>query len=87
MDQLARGLAEEWHGLGIRFLARPFPPPRSTEVMIGGREPKEHVEADTLFPHSATIDDVIEAAVGLASCISDEITAPVQDADGGRTTH
>lgn len=89
VDQVTRVLAVEWakHNINVNSLAPTFLLTPLTRKMFEEKEFKDYVDANILFPHMATTDDLIGAVVFLSSRASDMVTGSVLYVDGGWTAH
>jgi 2-deoxy-D-gluconate 3-dehydrogenase len=89
MDQMTRVLAVEWakHNINVNSLAPTFLLTPLTQKMFEEKEFKDYVDANILLPRLATTDDLVGAAVFLASRASDMVTGAVLHVDGGWTAH
>ncbi len=89
VDQLTRVLAVEWakHNINVNSLAPTFLLTPLTEAMFKEPEFKAYVDANILFPKLATTEDLVGAAVFLASRAADMVTGTVLYVDGGWTAH
>lgn len=89
MDQMTRVLAVEWakHNINVNSLAPTFLLTPLTQAMFEEPEFKAYVDENILFSRMATTDDLVGAAVFLASRASDMVTGTVLYVDGGWTAH
>ncbi len=89
MNQMSKVLAVEWakHNINVNSLSPTFLLTPLTEAMFEEKAFKEYVDSNILFPRLATTDDLVGAAVFLASRASDMVTGTDILVDGGWTAH
>jgi NAD(P)-dependent dehydrogenase (short-subunit alcohol dehydrogenase family) len=89
LNQMTRVLAIEWakHNINVNCLSPTFVLTPMTEPMLKDEAFKGYVDANILLGRLATMDDLLGAAVFLASRASDMVTGQVLLVDGGWTCH
>ena len=89
LNQMTRVLAIEWakHNINVNCLSPTFLLTPMTAPMLKEKEFKDYVDSNILLGRLATTEDLLGAAVFLASRASDMVTGQMLLVDGGWTCH